>query len=57
MNLGFGCAEGVSVHTWMIVLEFGQVVDILINNDPEGIGLVMRRNVACTESLGHGERP
>lgn len=44
----------MSVLTWVIVLEFGQVVDILINNDPEGVGLVMRRDVACTESLGHG---
>lgn len=43
--------------TWVIVLEFGQIVDILVNNDPEGVGLVMRRNVACTESLGHDGRP
>lgn len=40
----------------MVILEFSQIVDILVDDDPEGVGLVMRRHVACTESLGHGER-
>lgn len=38
-------------------MELGQVVDILINDNPKGIGLVMRRHVACAKSLGHGGRP
>ena len=32
-------------HTWMLILEFADVVDILINDDIEAIWLVMRRNV------------
>lgn len=47
--------EGVSL-TRVVVLELGHIVDILVNNDPEGVGLVVRRYVACTERLGHGGR-
>lgn len=42
--------------TWVVILKLGQVIDILVDNDPEGVGLVMRRNVACAEGLGHGGR-
>jgi hypothetical protein len=33
-------------HTWMLVLEFAQVIYILVNDDPEIVWFVMRRNVA-----------
>lgn len=39
----------------MLILEFGQVVDILINNDPEVVWLVMRCYVTLREDLGHVE--
>ena len=37
----------------MLILEFGQVVDIFVNNDPEAVWLVMRRYVTLREDLGH----
>lgn len=40
----------------MVVLEAGQIVDILIDNNVEVIRLVMRRNVGGCESLGHAGR-
>lgn len=43
------------VRTWMLILEFGQVVDVFIHNDPEIIGLVMRGDIALRESLYHLE--
>jgi hypothetical protein len=43
-----------SKHTWVVVLELGQVIDITVNSDPKRISLVMRRHVALAESLGHG---
>ena len=46
-------AEGIK-RTGMVVLELGQVVDIAIDNDVQVVGLVVRRNVACGEDLGHG---
>jgi hypothetical protein len=39
----------------MFILEFGQVVDIFVNNDPEVVWLVMRRYVTLREDLGHHE--
>jgi hypothetical protein len=39
----------------MLVLEFGQVVDIVVNNDPEIVWLVVRCYVTLREDLGHGE--
>ena len=40
----------------MFILELGQIIDILIDDDPEVIGLAMRRDVVLGESLGHGGR-
>jgi hypothetical protein len=37
----------------MLVLKFGQVVDIFINDNVEVIGLVMRRYVTRGEDLRH----
>lgn len=42
-------------HTWVIVLELGYIVDVLIDNDVQVVRLVMRRDVACLESLGHDD--
>lgn len=37
----------------MIVLELGQVVDVLIDDHPEVVWLVMRRHVVFGECFGH----
>lgn len=37
----------------MFILKLGQIVNILIDNHPEVISLVVRRYVAFCESLGH----
>lgn len=42
--------------TWMLVLERGQVIHVLIDNDPQILGRVMRCNIAGREGFGHGER-
>jgi hypothetical protein len=39
--------------TWVLVLELGEVVDVLVDNDEQGIRLVMRRDVARLECLRH----
>jgi hypothetical protein len=41
-------------RTRVVVLKLGQVVDVAVNGDVQAIGLVMRRNVASREDLGHG---
>jgi hypothetical protein len=40
--------------TGMIVLKLGQIVHILVDNDPKVVGLVVRRNVGGRKSLRHG---
>jgi hypothetical protein len=40
--------------TGVVVLELCQVVDVAVDNDEQVIGLVVRRDVACREDLGHG---
>jgi hypothetical protein len=40
--------------TWVLVLEFGQVVDILVDDDVQVVGLVMRLDVAGGEGFRHG---
>ncbi len=35
----------------MLILKLAQVIHILIDDDPKAVGLIMRRNVACRESL------
>lgn len=42
------------VHTWVVVLKFSQIVDIVIDDDVEVIALVMRRDVGFGERLRHG---
>lgn len=40
-------------QTWVVVLELGQVVDILVNDDEQVAGRVMRRNIGGCESFRH----
>ena len=35
-------------------MELGEVIDVAVNNDPKGVSLVVRRNVALAIRLGHG---
>ena len=34
-------------------MKFGEVIDVLVDDDPEGVGLVVRRDVGLAEGLGH----
>lgn len=45
----------VSSHTGMLILEFGDVVDVLVDNDPEAVCALVSRNLGGGESLGHGD--
>jgi len=38
----------------MFFLEFGEIVYILVNDDPEVVGLVVRGNLLWLEGLRHG---
>jgi hypothetical protein len=40
----------------VVVLELGEIIDVAVDHDPEGIGLVVRRDVALGKCLGHGCR-
>lgn len=40
-------------NTWMLILELAEVINALVNDDPEAVWLVVRRNIAGGESLGH----
>jgi hypothetical protein len=44
-----------TVLTWMLVLKLGEVIDILINDDVEVVGLVVRCHVGSGECLRHHE--
>jgi hypothetical protein len=39
----------------MLILELGEIVDVLVDDDVEVGGLVMRCDIALAESFGHGE--
>lgn len=39
----------------MVVLEFGQVVNVFVDDDPKIVGLVVRGHVVLAECLGHGD--
>ena len=41
--------------TWMLILELGQVIDVLVDDDVEVGRLVMRCNIALREGFGHRE--
>lgn len=41
-------------HTRMLISELGDIVDIAINDNPERVWLVVRRDVGLGEGLGHG---
>jgi hypothetical protein len=41
------------LSTRVLLLELGQVVDIVIDDDVEVVGLVVRRNVVGCEGLRH----
>lgn len=40
----------------MFVLELGDIVDVLINHDPDAVALAVRRDVVLAECLCHGGR-
>lgn len=40
----------------MLRLELGQIIDILIDYDPQVLGCFVRRHLAFCERLGHGDR-
>lgn len=44
------------LHTRVVILKVGEIVNILIDNDIEVIRLVVRRNVGSCECLGHAGR-
>lgn len=41
------------LSTWVVVLELGQVVDILVDDDEQVAGGVMRRNIGGGEGFRH----
>lgn len=41
-------------HTWVVILKLGQIVDIVVDNDPERVAFVVRRNVGFTKRFRHG---
>lgn len=41
------------LSTRVLILEFGQVVDVLVHDDPEVVRFVVRRDVAGRECFGH----
>jgi len=45
---------GMWLHTWVVILELCEVVDIAVDDDPQRVGLVVRRNVALAIGFGHG---
>jgi hypothetical protein len=44
-----------SRHTWVVILELGHIVDILVHDDPKAVALVVRRDVSGLESLRHDD--
>ena len=39
----------------MLCLELGEIIDVFINDDPEVVRFLMRRDGTGREGLGHGE--
>jgi hypothetical protein len=37
----------------MFILELGQIIDVLVNDNPKVVGLVMRGDVGLGERFGH----
>jgi hypothetical protein len=42
--------------TRMLVLKFRQVIDILVDDDPQIVALVMRCDIALGKGFGHDRR-
>lgn len=42
--------------TRVLILELGDIVDILVNDDPWGVVLGVGGNILLAEGLRHGER-
>lgn len=40
---------------WMLLLELGHIIDILVNDDPQAVRLVVLGYVPCCERLSHAE--
>jgi hypothetical protein len=47
---------GFIQRTWVIILKFGQIIDVIIHNDPQRIAFIVRRNVRFAKCLGHGKK-
>lgn len=43
------------LSAWMLVLKFREIVHVLVHDDPEIGGLVVRCHIACGEDLRHGD--
>ncbi len=39
--------------TWMLLLEGGKIIRVLVHNDPQIIGLLVRRHIVLGETLRH----
>lgn len=57
ISLVFGgdrdAGEGKIKYTWMLILELGQIVDVLVDDHIKVSGLVVGGNVGLREGLGH----
>jgi len=53
-NISLGrCNRHTLLAARMLLLELGEIVDILVDNDPETVGLVVRRDVGGLVGLRH----
>jgi hypothetical protein len=48
--------HSVNKLTWMFFLELGQVIDILVYDNPETVGLIMGRYGVLGKDSGHDDR-
>jgi hypothetical protein len=54
LEMGIGIGEGRGgIRTRVLILERSQVVDILVDNNVEVVGLVVRCHVCLGEGLRH----
>jgi hypothetical protein len=37
----------------VVILKLREIVDVAVNDNPQGVGLVFRRDVGLGECLGH----
>src|ERR1700744_6767251 len=46
----------VGRRTWMLILKFGQVVDVLVDDNVEVVCFVVRGHIGGREAFGHWDR-